>query len=167
MNVTLEEIRNVWWYYTVQLEDGSVLKGMYPDNYAFPPRMMQRRLDLRGMDCLDIGCAEGLLPILAKKSGATSVLATDYDARDRKKISYLCRLHKVSIDFSEIGRAENVSSLIGNHPGGFDYINLSGCTIPCYITIRHSARKSEVVAPKWPNVGIDDLYFGSRMSNAV
>jgi 2-polyprenyl-3-methyl-5-hydroxy-6-metoxy-1,4-benzoquinol methylase len=123
---SLEEIRAAWWYYTVQVEDGSIIKGMYPDGYPFPPRIMQRKVDLRGMDCLDIGSAEGLLPILAKKSGARSVVATDFAEHDQPKMRYLSGVHGVDLQFQAIGRAQNVAELVDRYPEGFDYINLSG-----------------------------------------
>jgi len=123
---SLDRIKSAWWYYTVQVEDGSIVKGMYPDNYAYPPRMMQRRADLKNMDCLDVGSAEGLLPILAKKSGARNVVATDYTSGEHWKFEYLQDLHNAPVTFHEIGRAQNVSGLSSRYPEGFDYINISG-----------------------------------------
>ncbi len=122
----LDRVKSAWWYYTVQVEDGSIVKGMYPDNYSYPPRMMQRCVDLKDMDCLDVGSAEGLLPILAKKSGARNVVATDFSANEHWKFEYLQDLHSSPITFHEIGRAQNVSGLFARYSEGFDYINISG-----------------------------------------
>jgi len=88
--------------------------------------MMQRKVDLKGMDCLDIGSAEGLLPILAKKSGARDVVATDFSDREHWKFEYLQSLHNAPVTFHEIGRAQNISDLDSKYSAGFDYINLSG-----------------------------------------
>lgn len=126
MEAPTEEIRKAWWYYTVEAGDGSIIQGVYPDEHLFPPRMMQRRVDLRGARCLDVCSAEGILPVLAKKGGAEMVVASDFDEEYRVKMQYLERIHNVELEFATIGRATNIAELIDAYPGGFDYINLSG-----------------------------------------
>ena len=121
-----EKLKSEWWYYTVELQDGTVMKGIYPDAYPHLPRIMQRRAGVRGADCLDIGSAEGLLPILAKKAGAKTVIASDYDNANREKLSYLAACHGVDVGFRAIGRAQDADALLEEFPAGFDYINLSG-----------------------------------------
>src|SRR4029077_364899 len=124
----LERMKSLWWYYTVQLHDGSMVQGIYPDHLAFLPRLMQKKLDLSGMDCLDIGSAEGILPILAKKGGARSVTSVDHSPElFAEKFEYLKSIHAVDIESKFIGRAQNVSAHANEFPpSGFDYVNLSG-----------------------------------------
>jgi hypothetical protein len=64
------KVAEAWWYYTVQLADGSIKHGMCPDDYPFSPWIMQRKVDLIGADCLDIDSPEGVLLILAHNGGA-------------------------------------------------------------------------------------------------
>jgi 2-polyprenyl-3-methyl-5-hydroxy-6-metoxy-1,4-benzoquinol methylase len=124
---TLEEMKSAWWYYTAELEDGSVAQGIYPDQLPFLPRLMQRQVDLQGCICLDIGPAEGILPILAKKSGAKQVVCAEHSPSIfNRKLQYLTNLHHAELCQEFIGRAQNVGDLIENYDGGFDYINLSG-----------------------------------------
>jgi 2-polyprenyl-3-methyl-5-hydroxy-6-metoxy-1,4-benzoquinol methylase len=123
---TLEQMKSAWWYYTVQLEDESIKKGMYADNYPFPPRMMQRKVNFTQTDCLDIGSAEGLLPILASKGGACSVVTTDYDSAHLDKLNYLSAIHQVETAFHELGQAAKLETIRKKYPTGFDYINISG-----------------------------------------
>ncbi|WEF53088.1 methyltransferase domain-containing protein [[Pseudomonas] carboxydohydrogena] len=123
----LAQMKAAWWYYTVEMSAGDVIQGVYSDELPFPPRIVQRRVDFSGMDCLDIGSAEGLLPILCKKNGARKVVATDNLAYGfYEKLRFLQNLHGAEMEFQEIFRAEEVHLLAGKYPEGFDFINLSG-----------------------------------------
>ena len=123
----LGKMKTAWWYYTVEMPDGDLVRGTYADHLPFAPRVMQRRVKFDGVDCLDIGSAEGLLPILCKKNGANRVVATDnleYGFYD--KLLFLQKAHGVELDFAPIDRAENIHELASRYPQGFDFINLSG-----------------------------------------
>jgi 2-polyprenyl-3-methyl-5-hydroxy-6-metoxy-1,4-benzoquinol methylase len=123
----LEKMKEAKWYYTIQLHDGSIVKGFYEDNLTLLPRLLQRRISLMGMRCLDIGPGDGLLPIVAKKGGASIAAIADYDARFvAEKLQYLQAIHQCELDINYIGRAHNVTKLLSKYPTGFDYINLSG-----------------------------------------
>ncbi|MBV9858789.1 MAG: methyltransferase domain-containing protein [Alphaproteobacteria bacterium] len=119
-------MKNAEWYYSVQLHDGSVAKGFYEDGLTLLPRLMQRRVDLTGMRCLDIGPCDGLLPIVAKKGGAALVAVADYDDRAFDRLHYLQAIHRCQLELNVVGRAHNAKDLLRKYRAGFDYINLSG-----------------------------------------
>ncbi|HEX3317135.1 MAG TPA: hypothetical protein VHR88_03890 [Solirubrobacteraceae bacterium] len=66
-----------WWYYGVELMPGLIAEGHYPGSLPMLPRLLLRRCDLGGMACLDMGCMEGLMPVLMTRGGAARVLAID------------------------------------------------------------------------------------------
>jgi hypothetical protein len=66
-----------WWYYTIELLPGITTTGIYPEDFPLLPRVLLRNCELAGLDCLDLGSMEGLIPALMRKQGARKVLATD------------------------------------------------------------------------------------------
>src|SRR3954465_7091379 len=70
---TLDELRQRWWYYTVELAAGAVARGIYPDDVPMLPRLAGGDCEVAGRDCLDIGCMEGLIPTLWCRQGAARV----------------------------------------------------------------------------------------------
>ncbi|WP_457427540.1 class I SAM-dependent methyltransferase [Roseateles sp. P5_E7] len=121
----LASVLNDWWYYSVELAPGIVAKGADTPRTPMLPRMMMRRCDLNGMDCLDIGSMEGLIPALMKRKGARTVLATDAVPHCLKKMNVLKQAYDVDFDFQQIGLIYELSQKLAAH-GGFDFINLSG-----------------------------------------
>lgn len=113
------------WYYDVELLPGIVAKGQYPPAFPMLPRMMMRACKLRGIDCLDIGSMEGLIPILMVRQGARRVLSTDAIPHCQRKMDVLRRLYGVSFDFRAVGPLYDLSAKLKD-TGGFDFINLSG-----------------------------------------
>ena len=48
-------VANDWWYYNVELAPGQVTRGMQLPRVPMMPRMLLKRAELQGMECLDIG----------------------------------------------------------------------------------------------------------------
>ncbi|RZJ11117.1 MAG: DUF1698 domain-containing protein [Rubrivivax sp.] len=124
-NDLLASVVNDWWYYSVELQPGVITKGADTPRTPMLPRMMTRRCDLNGMDCLDIGSMEGLIPAVMKRKGARKVLATDAIPHCQKKMDVLKQAYEVDFDFQQIGLIYELSQKLAGH-GGFDFINLSG-----------------------------------------
>jgi hypothetical protein len=68
---------NQWWYYSVELLPGAIAEGIYPASVPMLPRLLMRHCSLKGMECLDLGTMEGLIPVLMVRGGAKRVVALD------------------------------------------------------------------------------------------
>ena len=121
----IEAINREWWYYNVELMPGMITNGIYTQETPMLPRMMMRNCHLSGMDCLDIGSMEGIIPILMARQGAKSVMATDAISHCSAKMDVLRQIYEVDFNFREIGLLYDLSSKLQDC-GGFDLINLSG-----------------------------------------
>ena len=121
----ISSVLNDWWYYSVELAPGVVTKGMDTPQTPMLPRMMVRNCNLQGMECLDIGSMEGLIPAMMARKGAKRVLATDALPHCEKKMNVLRQIYNVNFDFREIGLLYDLSHKLQDC-GGFDFINLSG-----------------------------------------
>jgi SAM-dependent methyltransferase len=133
-------LSDIWWYYTVEREDGGFYKGIYPDDMILLPRANLAKIDLRGRKCLDVCTMEGLMPTLMAKGGAAEVVATD-SARPSAyaktgtdtilemvpKINEVKRLNGVNWSYEVIPEMVPVSHHLLSHGfGQFDVVNLSG-----------------------------------------
>lgn len=121
------KVFNLFWYYSAELLPGVVKAGLYPDTLPMLPRMLLRKCDLTGADCLDIGSVEGLIPVLMCKQGAHNVVATDHSFADYQKLLMLKAIHHVNFDFKCIGTLYELSRKLSRRAvRGFDLINVSG-----------------------------------------
>jgi 2-polyprenyl-3-methyl-5-hydroxy-6-metoxy-1,4-benzoquinol methylase len=111
------------WYYTVELADGVVANGQYDPELPMVPRLLTRQVDLTGMDCLDLGSVEGLMPTLMVRGGAARVLATDFTNYCADKMVAVKQAYDVDFDFQGVGLMYDLHTKIR---GGFDFINCSG-----------------------------------------
>ena len=116
---------NGWWYYSVELLPGLAKTGIYPDDFPLLPRILMRNCGLAGMECLDLGSMEGLMPVLMSRQGARRVLATDATFHCYEKMAAIKKYHKVQFQFSQVGLMYGLHEKLGN-TGGFDFINVSG-----------------------------------------
>jgi SAM-dependent methyltransferase len=134
------QLSDIWWYYTIEREDGGFYKGVYADDMVLLPRANLAKIDLRGRKALDICTMEGLMPTLMQKGGAAEVVATD-NARPsaypktgndtigemRPKIDEVRRLNGVDWRYEVIPEMEPVAKrLLTLGYGQFDLVNLSG-----------------------------------------
>lgn len=71
------------WYYTIEVAPGVFTPGHEFENIHLT-RTALRRIDVSGLDCLDVGSMECLVPILLRRRGARRVVAYDrLNFRDR------------------------------------------------------------------------------------
>lgn len=124
-NELIASVLKDWWYYSVELAPGVITQGADTPHTPMLPRMMMRNCDLAGMDCLDVGSMEGLMPALMVRKGASKVLATDAIPHCQKKMDVLKQVYGVDFGFQQIGLIYELSTKLAAH-GGFDFINLSG-----------------------------------------
>lgn len=121
----IDSVANNWWYYNVELAPGLITKGTHMPRVPMLPRMLLRNANLQGMECLDIGSMEGLIPTLMARQGAKRVLATDALPHCEKKMNAIKALYGVNFDFRQIGLLYDLHAKLRDE-GGFDLINLSG-----------------------------------------
>ena len=121
----IESVLAGWWYYSVELRPGVVTKGTAPPQLPMLPRMIMRGADLTGMDCLDVGCMEGLMPAMMRRKGAAKVLAIDAVPHCQRKIAALKEAYQVEFDFRQVGLMYDLSRKLADQ-GGFDLINFTG-----------------------------------------
>lgn len=118
-----QALADKWWYYSVELAEGIITKGQYQAELPMVPRLLTRQVNLTGMDCLDLGSVEGLMPALMVRGGAGRVLATDFTNYCADKIVAVKKAFDVDFDFKSVGLMYDLHTKIR---GGFDYINCSG-----------------------------------------
>jgi 2-polyprenyl-3-methyl-5-hydroxy-6-metoxy-1,4-benzoquinol methylase len=121
----ISSVANDWWYYSVELRPGLTTKGGHTPQSPMTPRMLMRNAELKGMECLDIGSMEGLIPALMVRQGASRVLATDALPHCEKKMNVLKQLYGVEFGFRQVGLLYDLAAKLKDE-GGFDFINLSG-----------------------------------------
>src|SRR5438105_4811491 len=97
------KLYNTFWFYDVELLPGVITKGQFPDTMPLLPRMLLRKCDLTGADCLDIGSMEGLIPVLMCRQGARRVLATDFSFHAYAKMAAVMKYYGVQFSFKRIG----------------------------------------------------------------
>lgn len=121
----IASVANDWWYYNVELKPGLITQGTHLPRVPMMPRMLLRNAELKGMECLDIGSVEGLIPALMARRGAKRVVASDALPHCAKKMDVLKQVYDVDFEFRQIGLLYDLSTKLKDE-GGFDLINLSG-----------------------------------------
>ncbi|GAB6041976.1 class I SAM-dependent methyltransferase [Endothiovibrio diazotrophicus] len=122
-----------WWYYSIELMEDCVTEGIYPAETPFLPRMLLANAELEGMECLDVGSMEGVIPTLMSRKGARRVVATDAIYHCYRKLLAVQHYHHVRFAFRQIGTLHHVARKLGADLGkGFDLINLSGLLYHVY-----------------------------------
>jgi len=85
------------WYYTIEVEKGVFTTGRERRNMALTRRLL-RNVQVRGIDCIDIGTQEAVVPILLKKAGAGRMVA--YDRVDlTRKVEALRTVYQMDFDY--------------------------------------------------------------------
>ena len=122
---TLRELANEWWYYSVELSPGLVARGIdYDHDIPLLPRILMRSCSLQGMQCLDLGSMEGLIPVLMARQGAQSVLATDFADWLSHKMNAVKFAYGVDFEFQSVGLMYELHQKLRGR--SFDFINCSG-----------------------------------------
>jgi len=112
-----------WWYYTVELAPGVIARGQFEPDFPMLPRMMLRRCNLDGAECLDMGTMEAIVPTLMRRSGAAKVLAVDFGPHCTEKIAAVKAAYEVDFNYKNVGPMDGLFRKIR---AGFDLINCSG-----------------------------------------
>lgn len=113
-----------WWYYNVELLPGVVTRGQYEDDFPMLPRLMLRKCGLEGMECLDMGSMEGIIPALMAKRGARRVLATDAVDHCAEKLAAVQHYHGVTFEYRSVGLMYELDKKLPRQ--SFDLVNCSG-----------------------------------------
>jgi len=121
---SLQRLLEAWWYYSIELEEGRITKGIYPSDLPMLPRIMLRRCQFNDLDCLDLGSMEGLIPVLMSRQGARRVTATDFNDHCAAKLAAVQKCYGASFDFQRIGLLYDLDRKLTGQ--GYDLINLSG-----------------------------------------
>jgi 2-polyprenyl-3-methyl-5-hydroxy-6-metoxy-1,4-benzoquinol methylase len=121
----LRRIAEGQWYYSIELLPG-VVAGGQDIHFGVPmlPRILMRGCDLSGMDCLDLGSMEGLIPVLMKRGGAQTVLATDFNGWLIEKLDAVRYAYDAEFEFRSLGLMYDIHKKLGGR--SFDFINCSG-----------------------------------------
>jgi 2-polyprenyl-3-methyl-5-hydroxy-6-metoxy-1,4-benzoquinol methylase len=122
--IDLQQLLAKWWYYSVELAPGRIAKGVYPDDLPMLPRIMLRRCLFAGLDCLDLGSMEGLIPTLMKRQGARRVTATDFNDHCAAKMAAVRTQYEADFEFQSVGLLYDLGRAMPR--SGYDLINLSG-----------------------------------------
>jgi 2-polyprenyl-3-methyl-5-hydroxy-6-metoxy-1,4-benzoquinol methylase len=85
------------WYYNIEIEKGDFTDGIARRNLAITRKLL-RNVDVSGKQCLDIGTAEAVIPVLLKRAGAASVVAFDR-VNSSKKIKLIKETYKADFDY--------------------------------------------------------------------
>lgn len=120
----LPELQKLWWYYSIELSPGCIAKGIYPDDLPMLPRIMLRKCQFAGLDCLDVGSMEGLIPTLMKRQGARGVTAVDFNQHCAEKMAAVRQLYDADFEFKSVGLLYELHRTLPR--SSFDLINLSG-----------------------------------------
>ena len=116
---------DAWWYYSVELEPGRIVRGQYDPQLPMLPRLAVRGADAAGAACLDLGTMEGLIPTLWARQGAARVVAADAVDHCKSKLAAVQAAYGVQFEFARVGLMYDLSRKLPGF-GGFDLINLSG-----------------------------------------
>lgn len=114
------------WYYKIELEPGQFTDGTKRKNLALT-RNLLRNVQLKGQDCIDIGTAEAVLPVLLKRGGAETALA--YDRIDSsEKIATIQNAYQVDFEYIHSLLLPDLQTALMNRQGTkfFDLVVFSG-----------------------------------------
>jgi len=64
------------WYYKIQLAEDDFTNGPLHSNLALTRRLLSQ-IDLDGLNCLDLGTQEGVIPVLLQRNGVAKTIAYD------------------------------------------------------------------------------------------
>jgi 2-polyprenyl-3-methyl-5-hydroxy-6-metoxy-1,4-benzoquinol methylase len=92
------EIFNAYWYYKMELLADTFTNGQGYDNIILTRKIL-KNIDVKGMNCLDIGAMEGLISILIERQGAQYIHA--YERVDcGEKVKLVKTAYDVNFDYT-------------------------------------------------------------------
>ena len=114
------------WYYNIELEKGRFTDGKPFKNLALTRKLL-RNVDMKGKDCIDIGTAEAVIPVLLKRGGAGTVVA--YDRMDSsEKIRIVQDVYRADFEYIHSMLLPDLQTTLLNREGikFFDLVVFSG-----------------------------------------
>jgi SAM-dependent methyltransferase len=111
------------WYYSLEVEPGVFTNGLDLSNIALT-RAALRNIEVTGLECIDIGSMECLVPVLLMRRGAQRVVA--YDRLDlRERVTWLQGKLGVRFDYRCGFPLSRLAEHLGEH-ASFDLVVFSG-----------------------------------------
>ena len=123
-HVTQAEIDSHQWFHGLDFGDGRRAKGRgRPENWSiYGVLSFMEGIDFAGLDVLDVGTMDGLIPFIAEKEGARRVVATDL--YDRKSFRLAWRIFNSNVRYEP---NTSIETLISRHgPASFDVVVMGG-----------------------------------------
>lgn len=119
-----DEIREMEWYYAVELAPGVFTKGSEYIN-MIPTRKLMQRIEYSGLSVLDMGTMEGAFSMMLARAGA---VVTAYDREllgDR--VALLKQVYECEFDYRTHDAFTSFArNVLENGPGPFDSVLFSG-----------------------------------------
>lgn len=106
-----KEIEKYNWYHAFDLGNGVVTKPRYhqkpvPNVTLLPVYYFLENIKIRGMDCIDVGTADGIMAFILKQEGARRVVATDR-APNREAFLFVRNYLNLQIDYLPASTLDN------------------------------------------------------------
>jgi 2-polyprenyl-3-methyl-5-hydroxy-6-metoxy-1,4-benzoquinol methylase len=124
----LHEAAGLGWFHAIDFGDcqspGRFAPGTPQNRTLFGVMDMLNQIDLTGLDCLDIGTADGLIAFNMAARGAARVVATDRPANGRPTYRVARELLDLNVEMSGGTTFDNIIDKLGEH--AFDVVVCSG-----------------------------------------
>lgn len=150
------DIDRIEWYHAMELEPGGLKpKGRFgkniPPNYTlFPVFQFLEQIDLKGLDCLDIGTTDGIIAFIMSMQGG-QVVATD---RANRESFHLVREHLGLLDVKYLPETTldngdlETKLLHQDLPTKYDLVVLSGVIYHAYDPLRVMMYARRLIKPE-------------------
>ncbi|MBT4521343.1 MAG: class I SAM-dependent methyltransferase [Halieaceae bacterium] len=109
------------WYYKIEMSPGVFTDGSDRPTIG-PVRALYKDVSFDGLNCLDVGTMEGIMPSLMKRAGAKEVTATDW-IDSSAKIEQVKKALDVDFTYHPKLTIPSLPSALGRT---FDLVNFSG-----------------------------------------
>ena len=144
------QIQQYKWFHAVSLGEGITTPGRFsgdtPANWTlFPVYYFLENINIRDMDCIDIGAADGIVSFILKQEGARRVVATD--RANRETFLFLKDYLSLEIDYLPNSSLDNYGiyhKLVERGlPAKYDLVMLAGVIYHAYdpLVVMMHARK--------------------------
>ncbi|NGN45193.1 DUF1698 domain-containing protein [Mesorhizobium sp. CGMCC 1.15528] len=122
------------WYYSIELKPGFYTPGGNYKNIALTRKLLSR-CDIQGLDCLDVACADGLIPTLMHRRGARHVVGCDRNDFGMKIRQLKARLG-LEMEYNPLVTQQQIVDLSNKSERlGFDVVVNSGLLYHVFNTL--------------------------------
>ena len=120
------EISRLDWFHSIDLNNGLITPGRKANNETlYSVYFLLDQLDIKDLDCLDIGCKDGIISFILEMAGAKSVTATDL--WDMPTVNLLKKFFHSNLQFLPKTSLDEIPLRLKNYLiKNFDLIILSG-----------------------------------------